>query len=490
MSQATGPILPLAAGAVIQGRYELRRVLGQGGMGSVWVAWHQGLQIEVALKFITDAPPGEQEDLLARFTREASAVARIKSPHVVTVLDHGFDEEHQVPFLAMELLTGESLGDRIDRERQLPIADTVNIVRQVLRGLAKAHEAQVVHRDLKPDNLFLCRDDELLVKILDFGIAKTGFDLELKGASSAPTQPGTLMGTPYYMSPEQTLGNKVVDHRSDLYAIGVVAYHCLAGVPPFDSTGLGELLMMINSDEAPRLRTYRPDVPEPLEQWFVKALAKAPGARFQDAKQMSAALGQAFEQSFGALPGRFSEATGQYEPLTFGSASGEGVRLPPKTPPSGPVSFGGPVKGGVAGMLLPQAQPGAAETPPVTPLSVPQIEGGPRSGLLQPPVATLRGTSTTDFSIPPPPSTAGAWFRRFIVAVVVACCGAFAAWLAFSDGTIPKVTLGGTAPSASAAVSAAASAPSVASSAPQVASARPLIKNGTPSPVGKKPTKK
>jgi serine/threonine-protein kinase len=434
---------------VIQGRYELRRLLGQGGMGSVWCAWHYGLQAEVALKFVTDAPPGELEDLLARFTREASAVARIKSPHVVTVHDHGFDEEHKVPFLAMELLSGESLGDRIDRERRLPLADTVNIVRQVLRGLGKAHEAQVVHRDLKPDNLFLCKDDELLVKILDFGIAKTGFQLELKGASSAPTQPGTIMGTPYYMSPEQALGNKVVDHRSDLYAIGVVAYHCLAGVPPFDSTGLGELLMMINSDPPPPLRKFRQDIPEPIEQWFTKALAKAPADRFQDAKQMSAALGAAFEQSFGVPAGRVSDMTGQFE-----AASVSAVRRPPAatasglTPPQGPAS--GPV---------------GAQLPP----------------------ATLRGTATTDFSIPPPPSNVGAWFRRGVVALVLAGGAAFAAWLALSDGTIPSVHLGAPASSASEAGSA---APSASGAASVAASARPLSKAGSASPVGKKPPTK
>ncbi len=488
MSSTPGVAVPLTAGMVIQGRFELRRILGQGGMGSVWVAWHQGLQIEVALKFITDAPPGEQEDLLARFTREASAVARIKSPHVVTVLDHGFDEEHHVPFLAMELLTGESLGDRIDRERQLPLRDTVTIVRQVLRGLGKAHEAQVVHRDLKPDNLFLCQDDELLVKILDFGIAKTGFQIELKGASSAPTQPGTIMGTPYYMSPEQTLGNKVVDHRSDLYAIGVVAYHCLAGVPPFDSTGLGELLMMINSDDPPPLSKFRSDIPEPIEQWFTKALAKTPGTRFQDAKQMSAALGAAYEQSFGALPSQGLEGTGQYEAA---SLLGDAFRRPEMATPSGPISSGNLGGSTPSGMLLPQAQPGAAATPPLAPLSVPRIDG-PRSGLQSPP-ATLRGTSTTDFSIPPPPSSAGAWFRRGVVFLVLAGGAAVAAWLALSpDGTVPSVHLGAPTPTTepSAVTSASASASGAASAAPVASAVKTTSKVGTSSPGGKKPPKK
>jgi serine/threonine-protein kinase len=270
---------------VIQGRYELRKLLGQGGMGSVWAAWHRGLRVEVALKFI-DASGANHEEMLNRFTHEAGAVARIKSPHVVSVMDHGFDEEHQLPFIAMEMLVGEDLLGRIERESRLPIRETVEIIRQGLRGLAKVHEAGVVHRDIKPDNLFLCQDDELLVKLLDFGIAKA----ELGQNAALRTGAGAILGTPAYMSPEQARGTGAVDHRSDLYSMGVVAFHAMIGQPPFESVGLGELLLMINSSPIPSPRALRDEISPALEAWFQRALAKTPEDRFQTAREMSQAL--------------------------------------------------------------------------------------------------------------------------------------------------------------------------------------------------------
>ncbi len=193
----------LAEGYVVSDRFQLTRLLGRGGMGSVWVARHLSLNIDVAIKFI-DATAGARDDLRSRFAQEARTAARIQSPHVVNILDYGFDGAR--PFIAMELLRGESLGVRLARERRLSPATTSTILTQAARGLTRAHALGIVHRDLKPDNLFLCRDDDdpagLHVKLLDFGIARD--DTPLAGAVHR-TGTGQLLGTPAYMSPEQAL---------------------------------------------------------------------------------------------------------------------------------------------------------------------------------------------------------------------------------------------------------------------------------------------
>jgi eukaryotic-like serine/threonine-protein kinase len=309
---------------VIGGRYRLVRPLGKGGMASVWVGCHLGLHSEVALKFI-DFQAGPRENLLSRFRAEAIAVARIRSPHVVRVLDYGYDDALDRPFLAMELLAGESLGERLERDGRLPVAETVKIVRQLCKGLARAHAAGVVHRDIKPDNIFLCpEDDDLIVKLLDFGVAKATTPL---GAVAHHTTTGSLIGTPLYMSPEQALGGRVVDHRSDLYSLGTVAYRCLAGCPPFEPEGLGELIVAIAHRPVPPLSGLCPGLPPAFAVWMDRALEKDPALRFASAREMGEALLEA-----GAVSGRAdtvshpaqSGVRGGVE-QELGSGPGEGI---------------------------------------------------------------------------------------------------------------------------------------------------------------------
>ncbi|MFS8070724.1 MAG: serine/threonine-protein kinase, partial [Byssovorax sp.] len=200
--------IPWGPGRVIAGRYRLVSQLGQGGMGSVWRADHMSLSSPVAIKLI-DPEIARRPEMLERFQREAQSSAALRSPHVVQIFDYGVDEG--VPYIAMELLEGESLAGRIARLGRLPYADTVRVVSHVGRALAKAHEAGVIHRDLKPDNVFLVKnDDKEIAKVLDFGIAK----ILGNGPGSAKgnaTRTGSILGTPSYMSPEQAQGTKTID---------------------------------------------------------------------------------------------------------------------------------------------------------------------------------------------------------------------------------------------------------------------------------------
>ena len=186
-------------GLMIAGKYRLDRPLARGGMGSVWVARHVGLDMPVAIKFM-DAAIASLDDAVVRFEREAKLSARIRSPHVVEVLDYGTDAGR--PYIVMELLLGEHLGERLRREGRLWLPDAAAIVLQVAKALRRAHEAGAIHRDLKPANVFLSQvDDDEIVKLLDFGIAKCGW-----GDDGEVTKTGVVLGSPSYMSPEQVRG--------------------------------------------------------------------------------------------------------------------------------------------------------------------------------------------------------------------------------------------------------------------------------------------
>jgi hypothetical protein len=275
-------------GTVLGGKYALLTKLGQGGMGSVWRAEHIQLRSPVAVKLI-DAQIIENPEALARFMREAQSAAALRSPHVVQILDYGADRG--VPYIAMELLEGESLAHRLVRMGRVPPAQTAHIMTHVGRAIAKAHEAGVVHRDLKPDNIFICHnDDEEVAKVLDFGIAKSS-----SGAFGVPTgsatRTGAILGTPYYMSPEQAEGTKHVDHRTDVWALGVIAYECLVGQRPFESEALGGLLLAICTRPLP-IPSQFAEVPAGFDAWFAKACARELSERFQSAREAASELRQ------------------------------------------------------------------------------------------------------------------------------------------------------------------------------------------------------
>src|SRR5690349_20932604 len=244
---------------VIAGKYRLVRALARGGMGAVWQAHHLQLDIPVAIKFV-DASMTAAADARTRFEREARAAALLRSPHVVQILDHGVDGG--MHYIVMELLEGENLGDRLYRDRRLTIPDAANIALQVLKALRRAHDAGIVHRDLKPTNIFLAQiDDEEIVKVLDFGIAKT----TLGAGTNDVTKTGMILGSPSYMSPEQARDIKSVDHRADLWSLGVILFRALTGEMIFHAETNVDLMLKLCTEEVPKATSVAPDLPRDFD---------------------------------------------------------------------------------------------------------------------------------------------------------------------------------------------------------------------------------
>jgi serine/threonine-protein kinase len=270
--------------------FEIVRLLGQGGMGTVYEAEHLLIRKKVAVKVLRSGLP-TNGDLMQRFFNEARATSAIRHPNIVEVIDLGMLPDG-VPYLVMELLEGESLGDRLGRLGRLEPAVAIEFGCQTASALAAAHAEGIIHRDLKPENLYLVRDqrfpDRELVKVLDFGIAKLRDD---PSASPVNTVAGTIWGTPRYMSPEQCRGVPgEIDHRTDIYALGVILYEALCGRPPFVADAPGDLMMMHMNTAPEALSAHAPDIPPHVERAVVTALAKRPQDRFTSMEQLSSAL--------------------------------------------------------------------------------------------------------------------------------------------------------------------------------------------------------
>ena len=269
-------------GRLIGGKYSLEREIGRGGMGSIWVALDTLLRRRVALKLMR--PEMTSPTSRGRFEREAMAVARIQNQHVIQIHDYGIDEE--APYIVMELLEGEDMEARIARHPRLSIAAVATLVTQTAKALGAAHVAGIVHRDLKPANIFLARGEgEETVKILDFGVAA----MSSLGDDLHSTRSGTVLGTPHYMSPEQARSAKSLDHRSDLWSLGVVAYRALTGQHPFTGESLGDLIVKICTDPFTPASEVLPElgaVGAEVNRFFDRALAKDPALRFQSARDL------------------------------------------------------------------------------------------------------------------------------------------------------------------------------------------------------------
>lgn len=302
--------LGVEVGQVIADKYRVTRLLGRGGMGSVWQCEHLSLMSKVAVKVIKP-DVAKNKNSVARFLREAKAAALLRSPHVVQILDHGLDGD--VAFIVMEMLEGESLHARLKRGPLRP-AEAATVLTHVGRAIQRAHDAQIVHRDLKPDNIFLVHnDDEVMGKVLDFGIAKSAIGALNITGESPQTQTGALLGTPYYMSPEQATGQKDVDHRSDLWAIGVIAYECLLGKRPYHSDSLGDLVLQICTRPQP-VPSQHGAVPAGFDDWFLEANHRDPDERYGSARKMTqdlraVLLGRPTAPSMTTLPRHQPSAT-------------------------------------------------------------------------------------------------------------------------------------------------------------------------------------
>jgi eukaryotic-like serine/threonine-protein kinase len=274
-------------GLVIAGKYRLEEEIGRGSMGTVYRAVHVTLGQRVAIKLISGEHL-QSSEARKRFSVEAKAAAKLRSRHVVQVYDDGETAEGN-PYIVLEFLEGETLEQRLEREHDIPLGDAVRIVAHVSRALARAHAHGIVHRDLKPANIFLVKseDDEIgwIAKVLDFGIAK----LDTQGEKGT-TQAGTVLGTPLFMSPEQVRGASSVDHRADLYSLGMCLFHMLTGDFAYYSPNYSDILIGICTLPLPSLREKAPWAPDAVEQWFQRACAKEPLERFQSADEMSEAL--------------------------------------------------------------------------------------------------------------------------------------------------------------------------------------------------------
>jgi serine/threonine-protein kinase len=288
------------AGQTVAARYRLGAELGRGGTGSVWRCIDEQSGQEVAIKIVSgsDASGMPSATKLGRFVREARAIARLRSPHVVRVFDQGRcvapDGREEIGYLAMELLRGQSLSDRLKREPRLDPKTTLRLLAHVARGVGLAHARGIVHRDLKPGNVFLC-DDPLqgwIAKVVDFGMAKS-VGIPLATFDLVTTEVGRPLGTPYYMSPEQARGQQNVDHRSDLWSLGVIAFECLCGRRPFEGKSLAKIFADIAVGPIPIPTQVQEGIPRAFDGWFARAVARDVQDRFQSAKVMIEELQEA-----------------------------------------------------------------------------------------------------------------------------------------------------------------------------------------------------
>jgi tRNA A-37 threonylcarbamoyl transferase component Bud32 len=268
------------------GQYRLRHLIGAGGMGEVYLAEHQLLKRPCAIKVIR---PNKAQDprALARFEREVRATARLSHWNTVEIFDYGSTEDGTF-YYVMEYLPGLSLADLVERFGPLPPERVIYLLRQTCEALAEAHSLGLVHRDIKPGNIFAAQRGGVydVAKLLDFGLAKPA----ARAASLQLTQEGTITGSPLYMSPEQALGESEPDARSDIYSLGAVAYFLLTGRPPFDNENPMRVMVSHAHDDVVPPSRFRPDVPADLEQVVLRTLAKNPAERYQSASALARAL--------------------------------------------------------------------------------------------------------------------------------------------------------------------------------------------------------
>jgi eukaryotic-like serine/threonine-protein kinase len=402
-------------GTLVNGKYRIDRMIGRGGMGAVFQATHTTIGKRVALKFL-DREAARDLDSVARFQREAESASAVESAHIVQIFDSGASDDR--PFLVMELLSGEDLRARLRRQGKIPLPEVVHIAGQVLRALMRAHAEGIVHRDLKPDNVFLCQrdDDPMFVKIVDFGISKVS--RKTIGADTL-TRRGVVLGTAFYMSPEQAQAFPDIDGRTDLYSLGTIMYEALAGRPPHIGSAYEAVLIDICTRDADRVCKHAPAVPDAIAEVIAKALERDRAKRFQSAEEFHDALAL-------AAPGLIRTS---------------GPTLPDVSSPDGRI-------------VTPPAP--ALITPASSNEQVPAVLG------------TGAGTAVRPSGAPP-----GVQRRRTIVTALVAALGAFAITVFLMAQ--PSSSAPSDSKRAAAAVSAELATASVPPAAPDAATSAPIV---------------
>jgi serine/threonine-protein kinase len=288
---------PSLAGSTIGGKYKVLRLIGSGGMGTVWEGVHTALGTRVAIKFIKPRF-SDQAEARARFEIEARAAAKLNSKHAVHVYDYGVNPEG-LPYIVMEFLEGESLSEAIIGRGPLDPFEVAQIITQAARALSRAHGSGIVHRDLKPDNIFLAKSDEpidglpYVVKLVDFGIAKMFEDEPPEGTPpkmGGPTREGTVIGTPNFMAPEQLTVGGAPGPLTDLWSIGACTFAAMTGRLPFEGDVLGDIVLKVCAAPMPAPSKINPAVPNGFDAWFARACSRDPARRFQTAEELAQAL--------------------------------------------------------------------------------------------------------------------------------------------------------------------------------------------------------
>jgi eukaryotic-like serine/threonine-protein kinase len=345
------------------GNYQVQRKLGEGGMGSVYLAVHPKIGKRVALK-VLHPEFSSNEDVISRFFNEAKAVNDIQHPNIVDIIDYGTMQApglgHQVVYFIMEFLSGDSLAKIIHDQAPLAPERAQAVALQIADALGASHRHGIVHRDLKPDNVMIAprRDGRDFVKVLDFGIAKLTGDQQ----GSRRTRTGIVMGTPAYMSPEQCEGRGLIDHRTDIYALGILLYEMLAGQVPFKGEGYGEVLVQHMTQVPQKPSTIRGVLNPHLEAVCMKALEKRPDNRYPSMDEFMQALADpvAYVEGHGGLDRFLSYGVGA-SPTPYPVTSGSGPYVMPQPTPTPPPGYIGAV--GTASPYTPSPVPGSIERP-------------------------------------------------------------------------------------------------------------------------------
>ena len=433
----------LQLGDVIEGKYRITRLLGQGGMGAVYEGENVRIHRRVAIK-VLHAAVAAKNDVVQRFEREAQAAGRIGSQHIVEVLDLGNLPSGE-RFMVMEYLDGESLGDRIKKRKRLTVQEVGPIMFQLLEGLAAAHQAGIIHRDLKPDNVYLCQrgNQRDFVKILDFGVSKFS---ALDHDSLSMTKTGAVMGTPYYMSPEQARGTKI-DQRSDLYSVGVVMYQSVTGRVPFAAETFNELVFKIALESPEPAELVVPDLEPGFASIIARAMVRDPNQRFQTANDFQVAIGQWMQSGGMGAPMAQPSGPGMMQ----GQPSYPQMMPYPATTPQGGVR---PADASGQYGALGMSPAGGMQAPQV--MSTSGMSASGRYGQTPQPGAQQLGVSQAGLAMTAqPPRGSGAMIAIGLFGTVVVAAAAFGAYKLFAS-------------------------PSVAAQPPPVVSA-PAVESATPS---------
>lgn len=396
--------------------YEILAQIGEGGMGTVYLARHPVIDRKAAVKVLRGTMANDP-GLVNRFFNEARAANAIHHPNIIDVLDVGMMGHPPTPYLMMEYLEGESLAQRLKRMGRIHTGDAVEFTYQTAAALAAAHGKGIVHRDLKPENLFLVPDPNVpgreQIKVLDFGIAKLRGDLS---PDAVKTQTGALMGTPPYMSPEQCRGiSDDVDHRTDIYALGIILYEMLCGAPPFTDPGFGNVLVMHLTLAPTPPRTINPGIPPHIEKVILRALAKAPAERFTSMVELQAALGTGPAHTI-AGAARAVDPVGATPaaprpPTTFSATAGEVERLRKgqRRPLRLALAAGVALLAGVAIFVAAKGGPAPKEST-VAPAPAAAVAAPPTANAAPPPpvaVAAIPSPGPADAGVPPDAGDAG-----------------------------------------------------------------------------------